>query len=358
VNTSDLQTPSTIEDDDPVVAERARLAQEAAKLKMSASELDVFLRNHVPIEGIPKHPEMRRMMSAYLKKNETPPPKWMVVSGLYDESHLDASERRRRVLILYQSAVLVIRRELRRHEVDEFKAERSIFWDPVAEVCLSMEISQSKLSRYCKELTGNSLTQVIDAVRAESVRAKMKAEIKGFLVSGFQVSEHGSGVHGSGVQGSGVQGSGLKGEAEGITPGTGVPHCASLGTGSVGDDAAERRGTLWRVWTALKESRKWPEFSQNTWAQGLGFSSYRRLYRACQGVYGMTPHQMEMGLIEEVLREEESGEETKKAAVPLRPGVVISERFSGITVEEAVQAVREIRAGAWATKGEEGCEAG
>ena len=55
----------------------------------------------------------------------------------------------------------------------------------------------------------------------------------------------------------------------------------------------------------MKASRKWPEFSQNAWAQGLGFSSYRRLYRACLAVFGKTPHQMEMELIREVLAEGE-----------------------------------------------------
>ncbi len=41
----------------------------------------------------------------------------------------------------------------------------TIFWDPVAEVCQNMEISPSKLAAFCKELTGNSLIQVIDSVR-------------------------------------------------------------------------------------------------------------------------------------------------------------------------------------------------
>ncbi len=56
-------------------------------------------------------------------------------------------------------------------------------------------------------------------------------------------------------------------------------------------------GDKWEAWKALKVSRKWPEFSQNSWAQELGFSSYRRLYRACQVVYGVTP-----GLLRSVWR--------------------------------------------------------
>ncbi len=75
----------------------------------------------------------------------------MVASGMFPEVALDPGERRRRIRILYKAAVLIIRRELKRHAVDEFRAERSIFQDPVAEVCQAMEISQSKLSSFLRK---------------------------------------------------------------------------------------------------------------------------------------------------------------------------------------------------------------
>ena len=51
----------------------------------------------------------------------------------------------------------------------------------------------------------------------------------------------------------------------------------------------------------MKASRTYPEFCWNSWARGLGFASYRRLYRACVCVYEMTPHQLILELIEEAL---------------------------------------------------------
>jgi len=160
----------------------------AARLKMRGEDLDVLLRSGFTAESMPQNPQTRRSMVEYIRKRETAPPKWMVISGMFPELGLDLAERRKRVRALYTSTVLLIRRELKRHEVDEFRHERSVFWDPVVEVCRELEISQSKLSSFCKELTGNSLTQVIDSVRAESVKRKLREEIKNwFSGSRFQV---------------------------------------------------------------------------------------------------------------------------------------------------------------------------
>ncbi len=364
MSATDLQTASRLDlDDDRDESRFRRLEEEASKLKIPASELDVFLRNHVGVEQIPKHPAMRRAMLQYLKKNETPPPKWMVVSGFFDESHLDATERRRRIRIIYNSAVLIIRRELKRHEVDEFRSERSVFWDPVSEVCQSMEICQSKLSRFCKELTGNSLAQVIDGVRAEGLKGKLRAGVKEFLVSGgkevsgFQGSKvsgfQGSKVSGfqgskvSGFQGSkvsGFQGSKVSGSRHGATLGTEMGRIGQMGPmGQMGEEIVRDK---WAVWEALRASRKWPEFSQNTWAQEMGFSSYRRLYRACQVAYRMTPHQLEMALIEECLGGEVSGFQGSKVS-GFQAGKGTGPEFVEVTLEEAERMVREIRPDEW-----------
>jgi len=236
----------------------------AEKLRIRPEDADVLIRNRVEIDKIPKAPYLVRSMVKYLRKHETPPPKWMVASGMYPELYLDPGERRQRIRTLYKAAVLIIRRELKRHEVDEFRAERSIFWDPVSEVCQSMEISPSKLSSFCKELTGNNLNQVIDSVRAESLKRKLRVEIRAFVnsqVPGSRFKVPGSDglVPGSGFQVPGCDGA--TGEQD-----SGRARCASSGT---------ECGDKWAVWKALKASRRWPEFSQSTWAQGLGFSSYR-----------------------------------------------------------------------------------
>jgi len=85
---------------------------------------------------------------------------------------------------------------------------------------------------------------------------------------------------------------------------------------------------VWAVWGEIRKSRKWPEFSPNTWANELGFASYRRLYRACVSVYGKTPYQMEIALIREELEGTAKEDE----------GVDWVEDLKG--VEEAVKVIR------------------
>src|SRR5262249_45721770 len=111
--------------------------------------------------------------------------KWMESSGLFPESTLDPAERRKRVRIVYKIAVAIIREELKQHELDAQKEERTIFWDPISEVCQRMEVAPSKLSAFCKELTGLTLIHTIDRVRVEMVKGKLRAEIRGFIQERF-----------------------------------------------------------------------------------------------------------------------------------------------------------------------------
>ena len=294
---AELRTPSLIDEDGVERSRTVVLVEQAASLGMRFEDLDVFLQAGFAVEDIPKGPANRRSMLAYLRKRSVAPPKWVVVSGLWPETEKSdpAPVRRKKIRALYKAAVLLIRRELKRHEVDEFRGERTVFWDPVVEVCREMEISQSKLSSFCKELTGNSLIQVIDSIRAESVLEKMRIGVRGFLAE-FNGCPHPA------SDGAARRPSPPLGRGEGSEA-----HCASLGTGL----------DRWVVWKALKKSRRWPEFSSNSWAQGLGFSSYRRLYRACVSVFGKTPHQLELGFIEECLAELE-GKAIGTGTVPLR----------------------------------------
>jgi len=266
-------------------AREKSLHEEASRLNIRAEDLDVFLRNGLSGDRIPKNPQIRKMQLNYLKRHETPTPKWIAISGFYPEAEASYpwDERRRRVGIIYRAAILLIRRALKRAEMDAINGERTVFWDPVVEVCRGLEISQSKLSAYCKEFSGNSLTQVIDVVRAERVRKMMRAEVREFL-EGLK-----RGVHGQDARAT---------FALGATLGEGVSH----------------RGKLEKleVWGELRASRKGPEFDWNMWAQGFGFASYRRMYRACQVRYKMTPRQMEIQLIEECLAALESGEVKEK----------------------------------------------
>ncbi len=271
------------------------LWETARALKMMPDELQFFYDHSYTVEMIPKNPVFRKEMISFLKKNESAPPKWMMASGMFPGSERtdDVDVRRKKLRALYKGAVLFIRKALKRHEEDPERAERTVFWDPVLDVCRAMEIAPSALSRFCKELTGNSLIQVIDSIRAESLRGKLKAGIRSVVI-GFD----GRGGSDELPHPRPNSPEGREGKGDGFAAGAATEkttHGACLGT------VAEKQ--VWEVWGAMKAERKWPRFSQNAWANEMGFASYRRLYRACQVIYGMTPHQLELVLIEEVLNE-------------------------------------------------------
>lgn len=251
-------------------AARDRMKEWGRKLRLHEDDLRVFLDSGLDYERIPATDTFsRRQMLAYLKKYSGPVPNWIRISGLWPEGKgglvVTAESRRKRVRALYKATVLLIRRSLAAHEAGPDRAERSIYWDPVAEVCRALEISPSKLTAFLKEHAGHSLIQVIDNVRAERVKRRLRGELREF-VNGMALEKRVN------------------------------AHGACLGTILQGPE----------VWAQLKVSRKWPEFSPNAWAQEMGFASYRRMYRACVSVYAKTPYQIEMELIEEILQQREA----------------------------------------------------
>ena len=244
------------------VKEQRELEEWARRLSLSVNDLKVFCRHGFHYEKVPiTNTPARRALLAYLKRADSGPSKWLLISGLYPEVQYSEPERRKRLRALYRAVVLLIKRALARHAL-EAAEERFLFWDPIAEVCRDLELPASKVSSFCKEYSGNSLSQVVDCVRAERIQKLMKVKIRTF-VRDFKT------------------------------------HCASSA-----QESAEKID-CWGVWKGLKESRRWPEFCRNTWAIELGFSSYRRLYRACLAVWKQTPHQLELALIAECLSVDE-----------------------------------------------------
>ena len=242
--------------------DQAKFDEWAKRLSLSADDLKVFCRHGFHYDQVPpKDAPNRRAMLAYLRRSQTVPAKWILISGLYPEVGFTESQRRKRLGALYKALVLLIKRSLAYQTVLAIE-ERSIYWDPIAEVCRELEIAPSKLSALCKEHSGHSLSQVIDCVRAERIKKLLKAKIRTF-VREFRT------------------------------------HRATLVT-----ESAEKMDS-WTVWKALKVSRRWPEFCQNTWAIEMGFASYRRLYRACLAVWKQTPYQMELAMIAECLGADE-----------------------------------------------------
>jgi len=270
----------------------------AKRLGLHEDDVQLFIDNGLELEVlVGKQLHDRKNMAAYLRKRSGPIPRWVMISGLFPDAEngieLSEESRRKRLRALYKATVLLIKRALGRHVADPDQSERSVFWDPVAMVARDLELPPSKLSQLLKEFSGHSLIQVIDNVRAERLKGKLRAGVRGFL--------------------------------------------KERNAGNIAQsDCVAKEKEVWAVWGELRKSRKWPEFSPNTWANELGFASYRRLYRACVSVYGKTPYQLEIALI----REELEGTAKDEDEVEW-----IGEGLKG--VEEAVRGIRAFRDEAW-----------
>ncbi len=161
------------------IADRRKLEEWADRLQLSVSDVEAFCRNGFEFEKIPpQNTPSRRAMLSHLKRREIAPSKWLMISGLFPDVQFSEPERRKRLRALYKVVTLLIKRALAREAADPLKSERSVYWDPVAEVCRELEIAQSKLSSFLKEFSGSSLTQVIDCVRAEQIQKVMRRKIR------------------------------------------------------------------------------------------------------------------------------------------------------------------------------------
>jgi len=243
---------------------------------------DDYVRDgkHMP-EGLAAERQDRRLEIAGAQHWALNAPLWMQFSGLYPNSHraMSPNERAGRIRLLLRRAERMIRWHLaQKAEGGKQKAatettegsgdgsviEQTVLWSPVREICVYLEIPQRALSGLCREITGMSIENVVDRIRAEKLRAEFKKRLKAFVMSWFEVAEN--------------------------------------WRSSVGKKRSEIADS---IFAALKAARR-ARFQRTQWAFELGFSSYQRLFRAVLLSEGMTPHQMEMDVVEELVPEDES----------------------------------------------------
>lgn len=208
-------------------------------------------------------------------------PLWMQISGLYPNAHreMGPNERAGRIRILLRRVEMMVRWELKtmalKIENCEMKienlnggGERSVIeetalWSPVGTICVYLEISQRHLSGLCREITGMAIQEIVDRIKAETLRAEFKNRLKDFVSAWFGVAENWQ--------------------------------------ASVGKNRGEIADA---IFAELKASRR-ARFHRTQWAYELGYSSYQRLFRAALLSEGMTPHQLEIDVIEELVPEDE-----------------------------------------------------
>ncbi|HEY3321657.1 MAG TPA: hypothetical protein VGP72_14400 [Planctomycetota bacterium] len=249
-------------------------------------------------------------------------PLWQQVSGLYpdNEKAMTPRERLGAMLLLVKNAERLLRYEIKysgeqKSEIDAAEV-RTYLWDPLRTVCFHLGISQRRLTSYCKELTGMSAIEMVDRIKAEGVRGRIKEELRKFVL-GMKTECCGSAADLTPRPPS-LEGKGENGNSP--SPLTPLPRGGEGNRSDAGWTACATEAD--EIFAELKKSRRDGRWHRTTWAMGMGFSSYQRFFRACLLCFGKTPHEVEMELIEEILNEAERTSEgaATGTAVAVRKG--------------------------------------
>ncbi|HYG78405.1 MAG TPA: hypothetical protein VEK08_25615 [Planctomycetota bacterium] len=202
-------------------------------------------------------------------------PLWREISGL-TPAHDDGehpNERAQKVALLMENVERLLRYEIRAFErkMDERRkagaqtpvgendvrwVKQTHKWDPIRAICHELGIAEKKLSGFSKEINGLSIRELADVIRAEGLRAKLKAGLREFLFSRKDAKEQ-----------------------------------------------SKQQKTADEIYAELKASRRGPRFHRSSWAVKLGFSSYPRMFAACMTCYDKVPAELEIELLEELLKE-------------------------------------------------------
>jgi len=206
-------------------------------------------------------------------------PLWRVLSGLMpglDWDRLHPNERAGRLTVLIRAVEKIVRYEWRAFEkARDAKGgnddPRVRWWDPMRVVCEHFGIAYSMLSRIAREVAGLGASDVTDRVKAETVRAQMREDVKAWVLEIFHEEKVSK-----------------EKELEGL----------------VGEELADA------MWSRVAKKRGRGRWSRSAWAVRFGYSSYTRFQRACLAEYGVSPVELERAVMEEVLKSKVEGSAT------------------------------------------------
>ena len=114
-------------------------------------------------------------MNSHEQKTDNDKPLWQQISGIdpATEAKLDADARDEAIRKLVREVEARASVELERAETGKIpEGERTLYWDPLARICLQLEISRTKLSAYTRELTGMRAHEISDRIVAKKYLLK------------------------------------------------------------------------------------------------------------------------------------------------------------------------------------------
>jgi len=148
---------------------------------------------HEEADRLGKKGSIGLMVQAYGSLRDTKLPLWQRISGLTSESverELEPMQRRAQIRRLLRAADSILRAELTPPKVENpnsaeeqaaieaLKAERSVFWDPLPEMCFYLQIAQAKLAQYSRQLTGLGAKDLADRIRVETLRSQIRERLR------------------------------------------------------------------------------------------------------------------------------------------------------------------------------------
>jgi len=273
-----------------------RQAQTALERERDAAMEQRIFRRECTEKGDVAALELENEREAFANAAEwhAEPPLWQQISGLISgaELRLNPAQRAAGIRRLLKKVERMIRFEVRAGEKDgrgetatgrlgdgetggsgEEEGERqhagwkpalrevdacrkTAQWDPLQPICTYLGIAPRKLSALSREISGLSVTQLADAIKAETLRKKMMRRVAEWV--------------------------------------------ASIGD-VVREAGADLQEQAYALWKRLRGERQKNGSHRSSVAWELGFSSYTRMFRACLVCYGLVPQEIELELIAERL---------------------------------------------------------
>ena len=193
-------------------------------------------------------------------------PIWIEITG-FQRKHMERgippSMRRDAIVKLIRQVHGLVKAELRidneKHELD--KGERALFWDPLPEICFHLGIAKSKFNSYLKEFSGMSAHELADRVRIHDIKKTIRDDLR----------QHARVWH------------------------------ASLKEGVFED--MNPRDAKFALLKHIRAERRATGVDRAALAARYRIPTFARLHRACLLHFGETHLQLELAIIDEVLRE-------------------------------------------------------
>jgi hypothetical protein len=210
--------------------------------------------------------EQKRIALATEKFNTTRFPIWQDITGFFEkrmETGIPPCMRKDGAVKLIGIVHGLVKAQLRiDKEMDpENKVERAIFWDPLPEIMFHLGIAKSKMNSYLREFSGMSGHELADRVRIHEVKTKLRDDFR----------KHARAWHASLKEGTFAE----------LTP----------------------RESKFELLKHIRAERRAEGIDRTALAASFRIPTFARLHRACLLHHGLTFLQIELAVIDEVLRE-------------------------------------------------------